>query len=61
MLNEKIDFEQAAAELHELVRDADADTLACLYEDAFGAVKSCDISKDEDGCFLVEYHEGLEE
>lgn len=56
----KIDFEQAAEELHELIRDADADTLASIYEDAFGAVKSCDQSPDGDH-FIVEYHKGLEE
>jgi len=55
----KIDFEQAAEELHELIRTCDADTLAAIYEQAFGAVISCEQSQDED-CFLVEYHEGLE-
>jgi len=55
----KIDFEQAAAELHELISDCDADCLAALYEYAFGAVESCELSEDED-CFIVTYHEGLE-
>jgi len=55
----KIDFEQAAEELHALVRECDADSLAALYEYAFGAVESCEQSAEED-CFIVEYHEGLE-
>ncbi len=56
----KIYFEQAADELHDLIREADADTLAAMYENAFGAVKSCELSS-ENGIFIIEYHEGLEE
>lgn len=55
----KIDFEQAAEELHKLIRTCDADTLACIYEQAFGAVESCEQSENED-CFLIKYHEHLE-
>lgn len=55
----KVDFEQAAEELHELVRECDADTLAALYEYAFGAVESCEQSNEGD-YFIVKYHEGLE-
>lgn len=55
----KIDFEQAAAELHELIRTCDADTLGAMYENAFGAIESCE-ELPGDGHFTVEYHEGLE-
>lgn len=55
----KVDHEKAAEELHALIRECDADTLAAIYENAFGAVKICEHSPDED-CFLVQYHEGLE-
>lgn len=54
-----IDFEQVAEELHELIRTCDADALASMYEQAFGAIKTCDQSNDKD-CFIVKYHEGLE-
>ncbi len=55
----EINHEQAASELHELIRDADADTLCALYEYAFGAVKSCEQSSESDE-FIVEYYDGLE-
>lgn len=56
----KLDFEKAAEELHELIRTCDADTLCAIYENAFGAVVSCEQSVEDDGVFLVEYHKGLE-
>ncbi len=55
----KVDFEQVAEELHELVRECDSDTLSALYEYAFGAVESCEES-DEGDYFIVTYHKGLE-
>lgn len=36
----KITAEDAAIELYELIRDCDGDTLAALYEYAFGAVEN---------------------
>ncbi len=54
-----VDFEQAEAELHELIRDCDADCLGTMYEQAFGSVASCEEVPGED-YFEVEYHEGLE-
>ena len=54
-----IGFEQAAEELHALIRECDSDTLAAMYEQAFGAVKSCEQSQKGDW-FEVEYEEGLE-
>lgn len=56
----KISFEQAAEELHAIIRESDGDTIAALYEYAFGAVKSCDRSVEED-ILIVIYHPGLEE
>jgi hypothetical protein len=55
----RVDFEKAAEELHALIRECDADDLAAIYENAFGAVKICEQSADQD-CLLVQYHEGLE-
>ncbi len=55
----KVDYEEAAEELHALIRECDADTLAAIYENAFGSVKICEQSVDED-CLLVQYHEGLQ-
>lgn len=59
---EHLSPEDVAAQLHELIRDADCDTLAALYEYAFGAVESCMvIEDDEDETYLeVQYHPGLE-
>lgn len=56
----KVDFEQVAEELHELIRVCNSDTLAALYEYAFGAVESCEESDGGD-YFMVTYHEGLEQ
>lgn len=56
----KISYEQAAEELHTLIRECDADCLAAIYEYAFGAVKNCEQSTTED-CLIIDYHEGLEE
>ncbi len=55
----RIDFEDAADQLHELIREADSDLLAALYENAFGAVESCTVD-DGDDCLVVEYVSGLE-
>jgi len=55
----KMGFEQVADELHALIRECDSETLAAIYENAFGAVKSC-VDSDVVGYFNVEYHEGLE-
>lgn len=54
-MSTRIDFEQAAEELHALVGECDADTLAALYEYAFGAVESCEQS-DEGDYFVVTHH-----
>lgn len=57
--NQKIiNFEQATDELYDLIKDCGEDTLACLYECAFGAVETCELSEDED-YFVVTYYEGL--
>lgn len=45
-------FETAAEELHDLIREADADTLAALYEYAFGSVLACYVDEDK-GCLEV--------
>lgn len=59
-MSKKLDFEKAAENLHELIRECGSDTLAAIYENAFGAIKTCELS--EDNCyFIVTYHEGLEE
>jgi hypothetical protein len=55
----KMDYEQAAEELHALIRECDADTLAAIYEQSFGAVESCEQSCEGD-YFIATYHEGLE-
>ena len=55
----KVDHEKAAEELHALIRECDADTLAAIYENAFGAVESCYNSSEQD-CLEVTYYEGLE-
>ena len=57
----RIDFEDAADQLHELIRKTflDSDLLAALYENAFDAVESC-IVDDGDDCLVVEYVSGLE-
>ena len=54
----KVDHEQAAEELHALIRECDADTLAALYEDAFGAIE--EVGQGDGDYFEVTYHEGLE-
>ncbi|KKN99050.1 hypothetical protein LCGC14_0142950 [marine sediment metagenome] len=56
----KISHQQAADELHELIRDCGADELAAIYENAFGAVENCEES-DEGDYLIIYYHEGLEE
>jgi hypothetical protein len=48
----KVEFEKAAEELHALIRECDAGTLAAIYENAFGAVESCEQCCEED-CLLV--------
>jgi len=59
-MNYKLDFEKAAEELHSLIRECDAETLASIYEDAFGAVKSCWQSNRGD-YFVVEFESELED
>ncbi len=55
----KLDFEAAAEQLHELIRICDAGDLAAIYENAFGAVKSCEESSEGD-YFIIEYEDGLD-
>lgn len=55
-----IDVEKAAEELHELIQNADVDTIAILYEDAFGAVNECWPSEDDPNTLIIEYVEGCE-
>ncbi|KKK84025.1 hypothetical protein LCGC14_2787530 [marine sediment metagenome] len=57
---ETIDVEKAAEELHELIREADVDTIAVLYENAFGAVNECWPSEDDPDLLVIEYVEGCE-
>jgi hypothetical protein len=51
---ERISYEKATEELHALVRECDAETLAALYEDAFGAVKEAYVDTKQE-CLLVVY------
>jgi hypothetical protein len=53
----KISFDQAAEELHALIRECDCETLAAIYEHAFGAVEKAEAI---DGELSIEYVEGLE-
>ncbi len=55
-----VDVEQAAEELHELIRNADVDTIAAMYEDAFGVVEYCWPSEDDPDTLIIEYVEGCE-
>ena len=55
-----IDVEKAAEELHELIRDADVDTIAALYEYTFGAVEACYLSLNDPEILIIEYVEGCE-
>jgi hypothetical protein len=51
-----IDDKQAAEELHTLIRECDLETLAAIYENAFGAVENVAV---RDGMLEVTYVDGL--
>lgn len=55
----KLDHEKAAERLHALIRECDADTLAAIYENAFGAVK--EVEARNPNHFKVTFCEGLED
>ncbi len=44
----KLDYDEAAEHLHELIRTCDAEMLATLYEYTFGTVKECIVDDNED-------------
>jgi hypothetical protein len=56
----KLEFESAAMQLHDLINEADADTLAAMYCQAFGAVANCWPSNDMD-CLEVEFEDGFDD
>lgn len=55
-----IDVEKAAEELHELIQNADVDTIAALYEYAFDAIELCWPSDDDSDTLIIEYVEGCD-
>lgn len=58
-MSRRLEYEEAAQEIIEFIKECDSDTLAAVYENCFGAVKSCEEAEDGD-YFIVTYHEGLE-
>ena len=53
----KLDYETAASQLHDLIRECDADTLAALYECAFGIVDTChNNDKELEVTFNIDIH-----
>jgi hypothetical protein len=74
-MSRKLQYEEAAQEIIDFIGDCDATTfamifpprivtaymtlLACVYEQCFGAVESCQEAEDGD-YFIVTYYEGLE-
>jgi len=56
----KLSDKTATEQLHALIREADLDTLTTLYENAFGAVKYCEVDL-ENNCLRVLFEDGLDD
>jgi len=56
----KLSDETAAEQLHNLIREADLDTLTAIYEHAFGAVKACEVDL-EGQCLRVLFEDGMDD
>ena len=55
-----INIEQAAKELCALIKTCDSETIATLYEEAFGAVEYCWVPENDLDTLIIEYVEGCE-
>lgn len=56
----KLSDEAASEQLHDLIREADLDTLTALYENAFGAVEACEVDL-ENTCLRVLFRDGFDD
>jgi hypothetical protein len=58
MKTEKVTVERAEAELMDVIRNCDGETLAAIYEQFFGVEKAEWVDEEVDGHILVTYKDG---